>query len=376
MTVVFIIFFLSYVGFVFLMMRGWQKAITQNSSENFKHLPRCSVVIPVRNESQTIEQLLEDIANQSYGNFEVIIVNDHSTDQTVQVVSSYAENDARVKILHNIGEGKKSALSRGIQESTGELIVTTDGDCRVGEKWLEGMVRSFQKEETQFVFGGVKISGDSFFSSIQSHEFLSLIGCAAASLAFRSPSMCNGANLAFRKFAFIEVGGYAGNLHIPSGDDEFLMRKIFLRYPDGIFFSNRPETVVTTRPAKHLKEFLHQRIRWAGKWRYSQSLSTQLLAIFIFSFHFSSILLLMAALRGWVDALTTIVLLAIKALVEWVFLKRVAGFLEVKWNWAAFMTLQGIYSFYVVATALASNVSSYEWKGRKLKSFTISSVKK
>jgi poly-beta-1,6-N-acetyl-D-glucosamine synthase len=376
MTWVFITFFLSYLIFVFILIKGWRKTAVGNVSEIIQPSERCSIIIPVRNESKTIRSLLDDLLHQSYKNFEVIVVNDHSIDQTGELISQYMATDSRLKLYHSTNEGKKAALSQGIMESTGEIILTTDGDCRIGKRWLEGMMRSFQKKEIQFVFGGVKIMGDSFFSRIQSHEFLSLIGTAVASLAYDFPTMCNGANLAFRKSAFMEVGGYSGNFHVASGDDEFLMRKIFLTYPTGISFAKGADTVVATRAADTLKQFFHQRIRWAGKWRHNPSLPTQLLALSIFTFHTSVILLLLGALRGWVDLSMALALLIIKAIAECFFLKYVARYLDVKWNWAAFTVLQVMYPFYVVGTAFVSNFSSYEWKGRKLKSFTVSSVEK
>ena len=141
------------------------------------------------------------------------------------------------------------------------------------------------------VFGGVKLEGSSFFSALQSHEFLSLIGTGAATLWYGLPSMCNGANLAFRKAIFFEVGGYANNLHIPSGDDEFLMRKIFQLFPEGIQFVSDSDAVVSTPASLALKEFVHQRVRWAGKWKHNVSSWNAVVAIFIFCFQLSVLML-------------------------------------------------------------------------------------
>ena len=236
MTLIIIVLFFVYLIFVGLLIIGWDKSLTRQVLDDHGHHPLLSIIIPVRNEQAGIGNLLEDIRIQSYQNFEVIVVNDNSLDDTTDVVSNFLLRDQRFILLPSQGNGKKKALVTGINASRGEIIVTTDGDCRVGVDWLKTTLKYFQVSSTKMVFGGVRLQGSSFFAMVQSHEFLSLLGTAAATLWFGFPSMCNGANLAFRKGTFFEVAGYTNNLHIPSGDDEFLMRKIFKLYPHGIQF--------------------------------------------------------------------------------------------------------------------------------------------
>jgi cellulose synthase/poly-beta-1,6-N-acetylglucosamine synthase-like glycosyltransferase len=332
-------------------------------------------VIAARNESRSIGALLENIRLQTHRNFKAIIVDDHSTDGTSEIVRNFAALDPRFSLAHNSGEGKKAALTTGIQLSEAEIIVTTDADCRMEKHWLALMVAPFQQPETKFVFGGVRIEGQTFFSTLQSHEFLSLIGTAVTTLWWGFPSMCNGANLAFRKSVFFEVGGYENNIHIPSGDDEFLMHKIFHLYRDGVRFVSDRQAIVRTS-AVALREFIHQRIRWAGKWSYNLSMWNIILAMFIFCFQVSMIVLPIATLSGFMDPYLAFALLLSKAGIECIFLKKVARFSAVRWSWAAFLALQIIYPLYAVFIAMISRSFSFDWKGRTLKSFTISTVKK
>ena len=245
----------------------------------------------------------------------------------------------------------------------------------MGTHWLESMVAAFQYPNIKFVFGGVRIKGKSFFASMQAHEFLSLIGTAAATLWWGFPSMCNGANLAFKKTVFFEVGGYENNFHIPSGDDEFLMHKIHRRYPRSIRFVSDRNAIVRTA-AVSFTQFVHQRLRWAGKWSHNLSFRNIVLAMFIFFFQVSVIALPVAALMGYIDLYTASLLIITKIGIEYLFLKKISNVLHVKWNWSAFLALQVIYPFYAVAIASISNYFSYDWKGRTLKSFTVSTVKK
>lgn len=376
MTLIYTLFFFMYLLIVLALTVGWERSITATGLHEIHSELLLTVVIPARNEEDNIVRLLEDIKNQSYKNFEVLVVNDHSDDRTEQFVLNLASQDSRFRLLQSRGEGKKQALTTGIQAGAGDIIVTTDADCRVGTKWIQTILQYFQDEKTQMVFGGVKIEGASFFSRLQSIEFLSLIGTAASTILYNIPSMCNGANLAFRRVAFFEVGGYANNMHIPSGDDEFLLRKIFQSYPQGVRFMGSEHTVVRTRPSATLKELAHQRIRWAGKWRHAMYFSNVLLAVFVFCFHLAVLALPFAMLTGLVSIYFGLAVFFVKAAGECVFLKKIAKFTKVRWDWPSFMLLQVIYPVYAVLIGAISTFSSFEWKGRRLKSLAVNVVKR
>lgn len=330
-----------------------------------------SVVIPVRNEEKSIPNLITKLQAQNYPLFEVIIVDDNSNDGTNKV----AKADARFKIINSSGQGKKAALATGIAEAGGKIIVTTDADCSVTIGWLKAIADSFCNDTLKLAFGGVRIQeSNSFFSHCQVIEFTGLIGSGAATLMLGFPSMCNGANLAFRKEIYEEVGGYADNLHIPSGDDEFLLRKVYKKYPGGVAFINSLDSVVSTTPQLSLSDFLNQRIRWAGKWRYHNTFFSKLLALVIFIFQLTSILTVIYGLVGMLSLRATLVLWGIKFVIEYIYLKKVSLFLGSSWRWLPFMLLQIVYPFYVVCIGLISNFMPFVWKGRRLKSIHLKSI--
>jgi biofilm PGA synthesis N-glycosyltransferase PgaC len=368
-----IIFFAFYFIILCLLIVGWNRAVQYELSlKTEKSKLFISVVIPVRNEGHNIKYLLMDLEKQDHADFEVIIVDDHSEDNTVHLVQDVVIRNPRFRIIHNTGEGKKTALTLGIQAAKGTIIITTDADCRVSAEWISTLARFFGEEELKMVFGCVRMEANSIFSSAQSLEFASLIGSGMAMASWEFPVMCNGANLAFRKSVFEEVGGYKGNLHIPSGDDEFLMRKILAVYPNGIKPVLHLQSVVTTLPNSTLKEFFQQRIRWAGKWTANNSRLSRTLAAFVFCFQLTTILLPLFVAFGWIDIQTFIILILSKASLEFLFLKRITKFLSLRWDWVAFVLLQLIYPLYVVFIGVLSNFNSFEWKGRKLKSLTVS----
>lgn len=371
MTAVILSFFILYCGFLVLLIAGWYRVLVV-SSQPQKHEPLISVIIAVRNEEHNITHLLDDLLNQQYSNFEIIVIDDHSEDGTPQVVHHYVENNARISLIQSAGIGKKAALTQGVMQARGSVVMTTDGDCNVPDGWIKGMGAYFSEDRVKMVIGGVKMRGGSFFDELQAIEFTSLIGTAGSTCGWNIPTLCNGANLAFRKSAFEDVNGYAGNLHIPSGDDEFLMRKILVKFPASVRFAADPGAVVATSPNADVRQFLNQRIRWAGKWRSNSSVFSKALAFFVFTFQVVFMLLPLLMLRHQFDLTIGMGLFMAKVGLEALLLTRVSRFLTVSWNWSAFLVLQILYPFYVVAIGLFSNFRSFEWKGRKLKSLTVS----
>lgn len=370
MITIILILFLLYIVLIIFLLEGWR--IATRSTATVTSTPRISVVIAVRNEVDQIQNLLDDIVRQEYPSdrFEVWVVNDHSEDKTIEVVEDWlTQYPARHFRLINLPAGKagkKAAITVGVYQAQGEIIVTTDGDCRVGPNWLASVSDQFN-EATQLVVGAVRLHpATSFFQKLQTMEFASLIGTGAATLGWGMPTMCNGANLAYRKSFFFEVDGYSGNEQIPSGDDEFLLRKIARRYPNGIRFNANTSGVVDASPLATWPAFFNQRVRWAGKWRAHGVGVSALLALFIFLFHVSVVGLMVLGFVGTVAWQDVMLLLTVKAIAEGVFLFRVLKFLKVPFNIVSFFALQVVYPLYVIFFALTANFLRADWKGRRI----------
>jgi biofilm PGA synthesis N-glycosyltransferase PgaC len=359
---------MSYLMFIAFLKRGWRIA-AQRKPLPVTQFNSITVIIPVRNEATSITVLLQQLQAIDYPDFEVIVVDDHSEDQTKALISVFSSKDKRIRLITNEGTGKKQAITTGIDQAKGAVIVTTDGDCQVQQGWLHSINQHFQDAGTMMVFGGVSIQTHSFFSALQALEFSSLIGSGVALWALGKPVMCNGANLAFRREVFQQVGGYAGNEHIASGDDEFLMRKILQRYPDGVSFLNQREGNVQTKAARDVRSFIQQRFRWAGKWKYNQSIFARTLAIYILIVQLAviaSLVLLFVEQETWIRVIL-LLLLVTRFAAEAFFLFPVCRFFNTRWHWGAFLVLQFIYPVYVVGTGLFSNLIAVKWKDRTIK---------
>jgi cellulose synthase/poly-beta-1,6-N-acetylglucosamine synthase-like glycosyltransferase len=212
------------------------------------------------------------------------------------------------------------------------------------------------------VAGMVSIADEQkFFSRWQAMEFASVMGTGVATFGLNTPTMCNGANLSFRKEVFNEVEGYEENSHIASGDDEFLMRKIMSRYPDSIKTMN---SIVVTQPQASLRDFFQQRIRWASKWRGNPSISAKLLAVFIFLTQVSWIIFLGSFYRY--DPETIFVLFTVKIIADTLFLLPLFRLMKIKFRLIPFLGLQFFYPFYVIFVGLLAPWISYQWKDRKI----------
>lgn len=359
----FIALVVLYCMFILYLWLGWERLeITSND----EYLPSVAVVIPVRNEADNIQLLLNDLQKQTYrGPWEVIVVNDHSEDNTAEWVQSLANGNWCTLLELQQEEGKKAALAMGIYQTQAEVILTTDGDCRVGNEWISSMICAFQ-EEVHMVSGPVGFGkGTNLFHHMQVIEFASLIGSGAALIGWQKPVMANGANLAFRKSAFEEVDGYGGAT-TASGDDVFLLHKIAKRYPGSVVFARHEDALVQTHSLKSVKAFGQQRKRWASKWRaYSDNL-TKGVAVLVFLLSLSMGMLPILAAFSVVGLFLWLNLLVAKSFFDYFFLRQIIKFSNSKMNMVAFLLLQLVYPYYVVFTALFSFRKMYTWKGRKV----------
>ncbi len=359
---------------------GWHKAKKVDSLDSLatdliENTPKVSVIIPVRNEAQNISLLLNDLVLQSVSCnfFEVIIINDHSEDGTVAQVKAFQEKHLlQLELLHlpsdkALASPKKAAITMGIAKARGELIMSTDGDCRVLPHWIQTFWLFYQAYQPKFISAGVTFHADNkLFSQLQSIEFASLVGSGAATLNWGIATMANGANLAYPKKVFEEVGGFEGFTQLASGDDEFLMHKIAQKYPKQALFLKHQSALVLTQAQESLSKFYAQRKRWGSKWKYYKDWRPKLLAFFIFALHLSLIIAVCLTFLGRYTAKLLVLQLGAKFLVEFGYLFTVLIFLKKQRLVKLILPLQLFYPFYVVILGLAAQGKSYTWKGRKL----------
>lgn len=363
MQTYFILIFGAYFIFLIFLLIGWYKISLGGALQSTSRL--VSVIIPFRNEAMNLPSLIRSLAQQRMDSnqFEVILVDDHSTDTSFEVLTQQQAiyPQLSIQVWASRSAGKKEALTTGILKARGEIILTTDADCVVSPDWIKTMTASFDST-TKMVVGVVQLSAGRFFDKLQAVEFLSIMISGLAMLGWQRPIMCNGASLGFLRDAFLHVKGYEGNAHIPSGDDEFLMRKMESSFPGSVRVVQNLAAGVTTKPAETLREFIHQRLRWAGKWRANESRTTKLTAVLIWIVQLSWLAL--PILYFVSDPLLPTGILLTKLVLEALLIGRIAQKMRQPFYGLAFLTLQIIYPMYVIYIGLASQFVSYQWKDR------------
>jgi cellulose synthase/poly-beta-1,6-N-acetylglucosamine synthase-like glycosyltransferase len=356
-------------------MRNEELGTPENSSFLIPHSSFLfSVLIAARNEAESLPRLLRDLSAQSLpaGCFEVLIADDHSTDATAALVAqaaSAAPFAVRLIELPAAYTGKKAALQAALQAARAPWLVCTDADCRLGPGWLAayaGLIA--RRPAANFISGPVLLTGpDSLFTTIMGLEFAGLVGVGAACLGRRQPTMCNGANLAYRRAAFEAVGGFADNAHLASGDDEFLLHKIHAAFPGTAHFLAAETAIVRTAAPATLRALLRQRVRWASKWRHYQGAASRRLALLVLGANVALAAGAVAAsfrpeLWPWVGTAW-----ALKLGGDAWILAPVLKFLgRRRWLWGI-LPLQLFYAPYALAVGLAGLRGGYEWKGRAVR---------
>jgi cellulose synthase/poly-beta-1,6-N-acetylglucosamine synthase-like glycosyltransferase len=338
---------------------------------------RITVIIPARNEEMNIAACLDSLCKQDFPKdlLEIIVADDHSTDNTAGIVHRYANSGITLLSLEKemtgaegSGGSKKAALAAGIKKAAGTLIVTTDADCIFPQQWLSTLVAFYEANKPVFIAAPVKFSREQNALQIfQSLDFLSLQGITAASVFSRFHTMCNGANLAYEKKAFEEVGGFAGIDQIASGDDMLLMHKIYLANPKKVMYCLSPDTIVETKPTESLTAFYQQRIRWASKALVYHDKRIFYVLLLVYLLNSLLLALLIYGLFATAFLSVWLLLILIKTFIELIFLIPVARFYKKTSLLWYFFPAQPFHILYTVIAGFFGQAGSYEWKGRKLK---------
>lgn len=365
----FIPLFISYSILILYYWRSW-KAIPGFTVSNLTLSIRISVIVPARNEEENIGALLEALQQQTYPKnlFEIIVVDDQSTDKTAAIVTKFPE--VKLLQLNNdaINSYKKKAIEKGVDAASFELIVTTDADCLPPPEWLHTIASFKEATNAGFIVAPVVFNCNaSPLEIFQAMDFMVLQGITAASVYKKTHSMCNGANLAYDKKLFYEVDGFKGIDHIASGDDMLLMHKIAKKYPDRIQYLKSTDATVSTLPMLTWKQFFNQRIRWASKATHYDD--KRILWVLLLVYFFNLFFLVLLAAGFWNTYFWLLFLFAwvLKTAVELPFFYSLSRFFNKQWAVKLFFIFQPVHILYTIISGLLGQFGKYEWKGRRVR---------
>jgi len=364
---------LSSIYYVYFITRVGIGLLSLRSARPKNMTRKISVVVAARNEENNIGKCIQSLLKQTYpaNSYEIIIVDDGSTDKTASIVKSFSERFANIHLLSFMFDAeqiigrKPIALSKGIAQATGEIILTTDADCIVPPHWIEIMANHFE-EGVVFVAGPVaERDSNTFFAKMEQLEFLGLITTAAGLIGSGRPIICNGANLAYRKDAFAAIDGFSAKSS--SNDDESLMNKMVHRKIGKVVFAPEADAVVTTSSSNTLTTFFRQRIRWANKRGHYEDKSILFMLVGLYIF-FASMLLTMVLLfhePQFIRPFT--VAFGGKILVDYFTLRSGARLFRQRIPIFHFLIAEFLHVPYIVIAAAIGQIASMRWKGRSIR---------
>lgn len=333
-----------------------------------------SVIIVGRNEASHIKSLINSIIANNYPDelFEIIYIDDFSTDDSINVLKNIDSNNLKihelkeVDIPENLNNYKKTALKYAVSLTNGEIIIQTDADTVVGEDWIISHVSCYENEKINFVTGPVFFkSNNTAIELFQKYDFIATMGVTCASIDSKLHYMANGANMSFRKKVFND---FQGN-EFASGDDMFLIQDVAYRYPNSVMFLKNNESKVYTYPESNISDFIRQRLRWATKTNSYKNSSLKFVIMITFLINFIVLVnLIMILFLGLGHLYFTVFLIITKLIVDFTFTSSVAKYFKEEVKGINLVMALLRYPIYIVSIGVISNFSKkYIWKEREVK---------
>ena len=364
-------------GFLVLYLSKGIDRLKDLENEQHKSETSFSILVPFRNEELNLPELLESIIALDYptAQYELILINDASSDASVSIVDQFKTKHPtlNVALINNnelSGSPKKDAIHKAIGLASYDWIITTDADCVVPETWLRAFDSMITQQSPKMIVAPVSyLPKSGFLHKFQLLDFLSLQGITMGSFGmkdkkFGHPFLCNGANLCYTKESFKAVDGFTGNQHIPSGDDVFLLEKMFKKFPEDIQFIKSKEAIVLTSSKDSIKGLVQQRVRWAAKTTAYDSMYTKLVGALVFATSLILVILFILGGLGVLPWLHVGFIFLLKFHIDFVLLYKTSQFFEQQEVMKSYFFSSLLHPFYTVLIVIFSLKKSYNWKGR------------
>jgi len=334
------------------------------------HKPTVAVIVAARNEVNNLPILLRSLQTQSYPAdlFTITIVNDRSEDNTVQVVHDFQKIMPNLKLIlvETVPDGiapKKNAISMGISQSSGEIILVTDADCVVHNDWISEIAARFTDPNIGLVQGLTLYPyQSSIFHRFQRLDFFSHSVVAAAAIGSGVPINSNANNFAYRRILFESLKGFEGCSHIVSGDDDLLLQKVWEQGKWKISYLFTLSAAVQTVPTQSLRDFFEQRKRWGSKTVFYKPLQVLLLLI-IFLYYCWTAFLTILLITPFREPTVLLAMYGVKIIGELFFLIPGTAVFSVKEMRKDILWASPIQLWIVLASVLFGVFGGFTWKG-------------
>ena len=359
-----------YVVFIAQLIYGFNKVKPFERTE-VNPKTTFSIIVPFRNEAKNLPKLLKSISKLNYPKelFEIILVDDFSTDTSERICIQWRMANGLIEstLLENLrlsNSPKKDAISRAVPILKHDWMVTTDADCIVTKNWLLTLDNFIQQNNPEMVVGAVIYkTKNNWFHHFQQLDLMSLQGTTIGSFGIGKPFMCNGANFAYTKKFFQELGGFGGINSTASGDDVLLLQKAVTANSDKVLYLKNKEFIVKTKPENDLFVLFMQRVRWASKTTSYKNIYAKSLAVVVLLMNLSLVLGFGFWILGKIEIWNLSSIFLIKYLVDYVLLYKSNQYLN-KGKFLLPLASSLVYPVFSSAVGLYSLFGSFTWKGR------------
>jgi len=358
----------TYIVFSIRFYLGWKRYRPQVNYRKY----RVSVVVTARNEAKNLPRLMSCLLSQDYPRelYEIVLGDDDSDDDTETIMRKYIDAGHNVKYIKVTGRDhvispKKNTMSKAIDATEGEIILTTDADCIVPTTWISSMISCFTDEVSMVAgYSRTLLPSWSKASILHKYEHLDfaltyMVLCGGYTLG--KSWACIGQNLAYRKSAFYDVGGFTQIQNLISGDDVNLMQ-LMRRKGHKIIFNFSPKSFVHTHPVKSWKQLVNQRSRWASNMRYQLTFNPEFFFI-LFSMaclYWGSIIMMFVSLK------LGLAIFCFRILLEHFMISYSRRYFGVTakmlWFYPVWLIIQ---TFFLVFTMVLGQLGIFVWHGKR-----------
>lgn len=371
MIVLTILISLCYTFLIINLLKHWEAIPKLAIQKNHETTLGLSVIIIARNEAENIKPCLESILANSYPHFEIIVVDDHSEDGTVQKIESLSNNKISILSLQNyvgnekVNAFKKAGITYALQHAKYNYIIHTDADCLVPTNWLEKTADNFERG-AKLQAGPVDFNPlHNFLHWFQQLDMYTLMAATNAGIRSKNWYLANGANLAYAKDK-LPNNIYDESDKYASGDDVYLINQMAAKHADEIIFE--ASIPVSTKPVTHFKTFVNQRKRWAGKNRnLAKGKMKNILIIPVLANLWIFVLLIFLVFKPYLGIPLLIFYIFSKLMVDYILLHYMQKETRPDQKNQSFLVASLLYPFYFLGIGIVSYFTQgYQWKSRKV----------
>ncbi len=240
--------------------------------------PSVDLVVPAHDEERALPATLASLEALRYeGELRIIVVDDGSTDGTAAILAAAARRDPRIRAVRVDRPSRRHApkvhaVGQGLRAGSGEIVMTTDADCRLPPDWVRAMAAPFADPDVVLALGTVTTRGPGeahgFRERFEAIDWLSLMLTSRSLVRFGWTFASSANAQAYRRTAFERVGGFGFGARAPSGDEDLLAQRLGRLPGARAIFVDDPSAWVLTRPMPSWGALLRQRRRWVSRYQH------------------------------------------------------------------------------------------------------------